>query len=427
MSVSYSDRISALFRERAQVSAAHYKAHQNAESLTLEHNRLIQQAEQTGRRDGSRQRAQLKALQKGEELKKARARMEQLSRDLHQKETDIADVIAALVAASRFLPSGDDTMRQINENLATIKQRLQHIDDGIRTITPEIAGLRRATESAAGQQSGDIQAVKSAANGNAVALARVLRELSNQSRSLQRISGSLTNGPGIAVARLGWRDMPELTEPHSPLLSDEAMSSLPEKVTILLFASEPPDQERLDLGKEIREILLKIEEAKFRERITLQQWLATEPLDLIPNINRHKPHMVQFSGHGTPDGILMMGPSRRSQPLAADRLIQMLKWSGEDLRIVFFNICDSEEHARAAAQVVDGAIGMRGDLHDTPARVFAASLYSGLAFGRSLKHAFYQACAAIGNEPDSSIPQLFFRDGTDPHEIVLVRPGKDDG
>jgi len=69
---------------------------------------------------------------------------------------------------------------------------------------------------------------------------------------------------------------------------------------------------------------------------------------------------------------------------------------------------------------------MRGDLHDSPARVFAASLYSGLAFGRSLKHAFYQACAAIGNEPDSSVPQLFFRDGTDPHEIVLVRPGNDD-
>jgi hypothetical protein len=221
--------------------------------------------------------------------------------------------------------------------------------------------------------------------------------------------------------------MPKLAESYSPLLADEVVSSLPARVIILLFASEPPDQERLDLGREIREILLKIEEAKFRDRIMLRPWLATEPLDLIPNINRYKPHMVQFSGHGTSDGILMMGPPNRSQPLAADRLIQMLKWSGENLRIVFFNICDSEEHARAAAQVVDGAIGMRGDMHDTPARLFAANLYSGLAFGRSLKYAFYQACAAIENWPDSSIPQLFFRDGTDPHEILLVRPGPGDG
>jgi hypothetical protein len=427
MAVSYSDRISMLFRERAQISAALYQAEQVAGRLTQEHNKLIQQAEQSGRRDGSRQRAQQKAQRKAEELEKARSRAGELSRDVHQKETEIADVLAALVAASRFLPSGDDTMRQINENLATIKQQLQHIDDRIKTITPTITGLHRALESAASQQSDDIQAVKSAAHANAAALARVLGELTNQSRSLRRISGDLTGGHGTAVAKLGWRDMPEPTESRSPLLSDEAMSSLPERVTILFFASEPPDQERLDLGKEIREILLKIEEARFRDRITLQPWLATESLDLIPNINRHKPHMVQFSGHGTPDGILLMGPPNRSEPLAADRLIQMLKWSAEDLRIVFFNICDSEEHAHAVAQVVDGAIGMRGDLHDRPARIFAASLYSGLAFGRSLKCAFHQACAAIGNEPDASIPQLFFRDSTDPHEVVLVRPRRDDG
>jgi hypothetical protein len=427
MAVSYSDRISMLFRERAQISAEHYKASQAATLLTLEHNKLIQQSEQTGRGDGSRQRAQQKALQKGEELRKARSRAEQLARDLYQKETDIADVIAALVAASKLLPSADDTMRQTNEKLAAIKQQLQHIDDRIKTITPAITGLQRVTESAAAQHSDYIKAAKSEAHSNAAAIAQALRDLSKQSRSLQRISRDLRGGQGTAVARLGWREMTELTEPRSPLLPDEEMSSLPENVTILLFASEPPDQERIDLGKEIREILLKIEEARFRDRITLRPWLATEPLDLIPNINRHKPHMVQFSGHGTPDGILMMGPPNRSQPLAADQLIQMLKWSGENLRIVFFNICDSEEHAHAAAQVVDGAIGMRGKLHDNPARVFAASLYSGLAFGRSLKHAFYQACAAIGNEPDSSIPQLFFRDGIDPHEIVLVRPGVDDG
>lgn len=71
--------------------------------LTLEHNKLIQQAEQTGRRDGSRQRAQQKAQQKGEELRKARSREEQLARDLHQKETDIADVIAALLVFRTFM------------------------------------------------------------------------------------------------------------------------------------------------------------------------------------------------------------------------------------------------------------------------------------------------------------------------------------
>lgn len=144
-------------------------------------------------------------------------------------------------------------------------------------------------------------------------------------------------------------------------------------------------------------------------------------------MNRHKPHMVQFSGHGTADGMLMMGPHDRSEPVAADRLIQMFRWTGENLRVVFFNICDSESHARAAAQFADATIGIHGQMPDTPARHFAASLYSGLAFGNSVKRAFHQACATIGDEPDSAMPQLFFRHGIDPHTVVLVRPEKEEG
>lgn len=95
------------------------------------------------------------------------------------------------------------------------------------------------------------------------------------------------------------------------------------------------------------------------------------------------------------------------------------------LRMVFFNICDSEQHARTAAQFVDATIGMRGKMHDVPARACAAHPYSGLAFGNSLKRACSQACAVIGDEPDGTVPQLFFRHGVDRHKVVLVRPKGD--
>jgi hypothetical protein len=62
-----------------------------------------------------------------------------------------------------------------------------------------------------------------------------------------------------------------------------------------------------------------------------------------------------------------------------------------------------------------------------PARHFAASLYSGLAFGNSVKRAFHQACAVIGDEPHSVMPQLFVRHGIDPHMVVLVRPEEEEG
>jgi hypothetical protein len=301
-------------------------------------------------------------------------------------------MIAALWAASQPLLSAD-TVRQLNEHLGETNRRLRNIEEGITPIGPALAGLAGA-----------------------------FRDLRQQSVALRPLAAS----PGqrdAPVVQMGWRPgAPGDTDPRSSQLSGEDIAKLPGRVTVLLFASEPRDLERPDLDREIREITEKVTTAKFGGRIDLRPWPAAEPLDLIPNMNRHKPHMVQFSGHGTPDGLLMMGPRDRSAPLAADRLINMLKWAGEDLRIVFFNICDSEQHARAAARIVDAAIGMRGRMHDGPARVFAAHLYSALASGISLKRGFHQACAAIDDEPDSAIPQLFFRNGSDPHKVVLVRP-----
>jgi hypothetical protein len=433
------ERFGELFRERAQISEALRQAQQEAESLTLEHNSLIRAAEQAAT-SGGRQRAQLRASRVGEEGKRARARVEQLSKDFHKKETEIADLIGALLAASRPLLS-NSTLEQLTEHLAAISQHLQRIDDGLRPIAPAFEALQTAildqtgyTQSVYDRHSVNLEAVMSAAGTAAATLTHIEAELRHQSRSLQVIGSKLpapvdrqTRRPGAPIVQMGWRrGTPAVAEPRSPDLPPETISALPEQVTVLLFASEPRDQPRTDLDKEIREILTRISEAKFGDHIILRPWLATQAFDLIPNFNRYKPHMVQFSGHGTEDGVLMMGPRDRSEPVAADRLIQMLRWTGEDLRIVFFNICDSEEHARAAAQLVDGCIGMRGKMHDTPARSFAAHLYSGLAFGCSLRSSFHQACAAIGDEPDSAVPQLFFRNGSDPHKTVLVRPGGGD-
>jgi hypothetical protein len=428
------DRLSELFRERAQIANALWEAQREDQSLTLQHNELIRKADQAVRNNG-KQRARLNADRKGQESKEARARAQRISGQLQHKEVEIADMIAALAAAARPLLSAD-AIRQLNENLAAISQRLQGIDRSIALVAPTLDALRAAVEEQAtasereaAQRGNGVGAVL-AADSAAVALARILRELGQQSHSLQAMSGTLSGQSGWAgappaaqVVQLGWESGTlEEPEPRSAQLTAEEISALPEHVTVLLFASEPRDQPRLDLDGEIRDIHHGIEEAKYRDRISLTPWLATETLDLIPKISKYRPRMIQFSGHGTPDGILMMGPPQRSEPLAAERLIQMIKWSAEDLRIVFFNICESVEHARAAAQVVDAAIGMRGDMHDGPARTFAVSLYSGLVFGFSLKKAFHQACAAIGDEPDSVIPQLFFRADSDPHKVVLVRP-----
>ena len=245
--------MSGLFRERARLGAALRQAEIEASSLTLEHNRLIRKADQAVT-DGARQRARELAGRKGEELKRARARAEELSRDFQQKETEIADMIAALWAASQSLFS-DDTVRQLNDHLGETNRRLRHIDEGIGSIPRAFETLANAIEDQAGflrSTVNNIGAVRSAADSTAAALNQILWDLRQQSRALQAISGNSVQ-QDAPIVQMGWRPgAPTETSPRSPQLPPETLSSLPEKVTILLFASEPRELERPDLDREIR-------------------------------------------------------------------------------------------------------------------------------------------------------------------------------
>jgi hypothetical protein len=88
-----------------------------------------------------------------------------------------------------------------------------------------------------------------------------------------------------------------MVEPRSPQLGAEVVAALPERVTVVLFASEPRDQPRPDLDKEIREIQDKIDAATFGDRITLRPWLATQAFDLVPEF---KVVLVRPEGGGAP-------------------------------------------------------------------------------------------------------------------------------
>ena len=106
--------------------------------------------------------------------------------------------------------------------------------------------------------------------------------------------------------------------------------------------------------------------------------------------------------------------------VALAELFAVLK---DNIRLVVLNACYSEEQARAIVEEIDFVVGMADEIGDEGARVFAASFYRGLAYGRSVRSAFDLGLNELqleGLRSDESVPVLLSREGVDASAATLL-------
>lgn len=200
---------------------------------------------------------------------------------------------------------------------------------------------------------------------------------------------------------------------------------LPTKIKVLFFASNPIDQQSLRLDEEVRAIQEKIRMSEYRDSLELISRWAVRPGDLLQALNEHRPTIIHFSGHGDEDHIAFIGGSEGETKLVTkDAIVQMINATVDNVKVIIFNTCLSSAQALAVIECVDVAIGMKEEIGDDAARVFAAQFYSAIGFGKSIQQAFDQGIAALYLEgiPEDHIPGLYHRDDIDPSAVVLVRP-----
>jgi hypothetical protein len=90
-----------------------------------------------------------------------------------------------------------------------------------------------------------------------------------------------------------------------------------EKIKVLFLASNPIGTSTLSLDKELRLITRKIRSSEYRDAIDLIPCLATQADDFIDFLNQHRPDILHFSGHGSPDGeILLMDQDGSPMPVS---------------------------------------------------------------------------------------------------------------
>ncbi len=214
-----------------------------------------------------------------------------------------------------------------------------------------------------------------------------------------------------------------LSPPMAVGASPPAVGKSKPRARILFLAANPVRTPRLALDEEYRQIGQKIRFASGPDLFELIGCWAVRPDDLIQALNEHRPHIVQFSGHGSPDGqIYLAGEGGRSRPVSAnalERLFASPSLTGET-RIVFLNACFTTAQAQAIGKTIDYVIGMPAAVGDQAARTFAANFYRALAFGLDVTAAFDQASVAIVLEGLSgpAEPALLVRPGARPWTAV---------
>jgi hypothetical protein len=211
---------------------------------------------------------------------------------------------------------------------------------------------------------------------------------------------------------------------NQPAGDENRAQSERQTITCLFLAANPQDTPALRLDREIREIEAKIRASDHRDVLKLVSAWAVRPDDLLQMLNVHRPQIVQFSGHSTTTGSIVLENDQGETVIVSERALQALFTTMKDnIKLVILNACYAEIQARSIASVIDCVIGMSAAITDEGASIFAASFYRAIGFGRSIKAAFDQGVTALllANSSDTEMPQLLTRSGIDPDTVVLIK------
>lgn len=197
------------------------------------------------------------------------------------------------------------------------------------------------------------------------------------------------------------------------------------KRKILFLAANPADATRLALDVESREIQEKIRSSEYRGDLELHTRWAVRPIDLLQHLQEHSPHIVHFSGHGNAtEELIFQDANGNYMPVREDAIKLIFSELKDNIKVVLLNACYSKTQAHAITEFIDCAIGMKKQIGDKAAIIFAAAFYQAIGFGRSIKGAFELGRSALILEgiPEENTPTLICKSGIDPSSIYIFPP-----
>jgi CHAT domain-containing protein len=195
-------------------------------------------------------------------------------------------------------------------------------------------------------------------------------------------------------------------------------------ITVLFCSANPDGTKVLALDEEFRDIQTKIRAADCRDQVVLVSKWAMRADDLLQALNEHQPQIVHFSGHGNSSHLAFIAENGGEHFVTTEALCSLFRTCRGKIRIALLNACFTATQAEAIAKEIECVIGMLISIGDRAAKVFSASFYRALAFGKSAQEAFDQGIVALQleNIPEDKIPRLFVNKGVVASQLFIINP-----
>lgn len=184
------------------------------------------------------------------------------------------------------------------------------------------------------------------------------------------------------------------------------------EIKILLILVNPVDTGHLNLYREER----KIKECSILNPcLKIETVPAARPADLISKIEKYKPHIVHFSGHGEGRKGLVFEDNRgQPQIVDSEALVNLFKYFAKEVKCVVLNSCYSEYQAKLISDYINYTIGMNSEIDDEVAINFAEAFYGNLNNIKTsnIESAYHEACLSLrlqGVKQDTEI--VLFKNG----------------
>lgn len=181
---------------------------------------------------------------------------------------------------------------------------------------------------------------------------------------------------------------------------------------------------QLQLPKELRRIKEAIQLSTNRDLLRVADSVFSASLQELATLYTESPRIVHFGGHGDDRSLVLIRDRELiAEPVAitSERLAKIFGNYTSRVAVCVLNVCESDGIAKhlISEEVVDFAIGWKGQVPDAAAITFSEQLYRHIGNGLSLFQAFtFGEQCAIPDHAAFSV-HLMSKSGCDPKGLSL--------